>query len=112
MKRTYLLRNNDKNDGNCKEEINIRFNKEPVAISVLSILYGMNKLRNKAQSYHALVKSTIKEVSGTIQSKRRTAAKLNSTEMDFWRSSLKFREEIKLGIHLLIENECDKFTFK
>ena len=46
------------------------------------------------------------------QTKTKNTAKLNSTEMFFWRCWLKFQEEEKLGMWLLIKNECDKISFR
>ena len=54
--------------------------------------------------YHAVVKSTITYAAETWCLKAKTVAKLNSTEMDFWRrpnAGLEFPGRTNLGIILL-----------
>ena len=43
--------------------------------------------KTKTHIYHAIVKSTITYAAETWCLKAKTLAKLNSTEMDFWRRS-------------------------
>src|SRR5215469_14399650 len=47
-------------------------------------------------SYHAIVKSTITYAAETWCLKAKMAAKLNSTEMDFWRRSARISRKDKI----------------
>jgi hypothetical protein len=72
-------------DGNHEPEID-RINRGRAAITKLnSILWDRDVTpKTKTDIYHAIVKNTITHAAETWCLKVRTAAKLNSTEMDFW----------------------------
>jgi len=53
-------------------------------------------LKTKAHIYHATVKSTITYAAETWCLKAKTVAKLNSTEMDFWRRSARISRKDKI----------------
>ena len=76
-------------DGNHEPEINDRINKGRAAISKInSILWDRDVTsKTKTHIYHAVVKSTITYAAETWCLKAKTVAKINSTEMDFWRRS-------------------------
>jgi len=57
--------------------------------------------KTKTQIYHAIVKSTITYAEGTWCLKAKTVAKMNSTEIDFWRRSSRISRKDKLEILLL-----------
>ena len=57
--------------------------------------------KTKTHTYHAIVKSAIVYAAETWCLKAKTAAELNSTEMDFWRGSARSPGRTKLGILLL-----------
>jgi len=57
-------------------------------------------LKTKTHIYHAIVKSTITYAAETCCLKAKKVAKLNSTEMDFWRRSARI-SRTKLGTLLL-----------
>ena len=57
--------------------------------------------KTKTHIYHAIVKSIIIYAAETWSLKTKTVAKLNSTEMDFWRRSARISRKDKLGILLL-----------
>jgi hypothetical protein len=64
-------------------------NRGRAAISKLnSILWDRNvTIKTKPHIFHAMVKSTITYATETWCLKAKTLAKLNSTEMEFWRRS-------------------------
>jgi hypothetical protein len=68
------------------------------AISKLnSILWDRNvTVKTKTHIYHAIVKSTITSAAETWCLKAKTLAKLNSTEMDFWRRSARISRKDKI----------------
>ena len=53
--------------------------------------------KTKTHIYHAIVKSTITYAAKAWCLKAKTVAKLNSTEMDFWRRSAKISKKNKIG---------------
>jgi len=57
--------------------------------------------KTKTHIYHAIVKSTITYAAETCCLKTKTVAKLNSTEIDFWRRSARISRKDKIGIILL-----------
>ena len=73
-------------DGNHEPEINDRINRGRAAISKLNSILWDRDVTSKIKThiYHAVVKSIITYAAETGCLKK-TAAKLNSTEMDFWR---------------------------
>ena len=52
--------------------------------------------KTKTHIYHAIVKSTITYVAETGCLKAKMTAKLNSTEMDFWRRSARISRKDKI----------------
>jgi hypothetical protein len=76
-------------DGNHEQEINDKINKGRAAISKLnSILWDRDVTsKTKTHIYQAVVKSTITYAAETWCLKAKTTAKLNSTDLDFWRRS-------------------------
>jgi hypothetical protein len=52
--------------------------------------------KTKTHIYHAIVQSTITYAAETWCLKARTAAKLNSTEMEFWRRSARISRKDKI----------------
>jgi hypothetical protein len=74
-------------DGNHEPEINDRINRGRAAITKLNnILWDRNVTpKTKPHIYHAVFKITITYAAETWCLKAKTVAKLNSTEMDFWR---------------------------
>jgi len=76
-------------DGNHEPQINDRIDRGRAAITKLnSILWDRDvTLKTKTHIYHAIVKSTITYAAEAGCLKAKTVAKLNSTEMDFWRRS-------------------------
>jgi hypothetical protein len=83
-------------DGNHEPKINDRINTGRAAIIKLnSILWGRDvTLKTKTHICHAILKSTITYAAETWCLKAKTAAQLNSTEMDFWRRSSRiFRKD-------------------
>ena len=52
--------------------------------------------KTKTHIYHAKVKSTITYVAETWCLKAKMTAKLNSTEMDFWRHSVRISRKDKI----------------
>jgi len=53
-------------------------------------------LKTKTHIYHAIVKSTITYATETWCLRAKTVAKLNSTEMDFWRRSARISRKDKI----------------
>jgi len=76
-------------DRNHEPEINGRINKGRAATSKLNSILWDRDVTSKTTThiYHAIVKSTITYEAETWCLKAKTVAKLNSTEMDFWRRS-------------------------
>jgi len=74
---------------NVKPEINDRINRGRAAITKLnSILWDRDVTpKTKTHIYCAIIKSTIAYATEAWCLKAKTVAKLNSTEMDFWRRS-------------------------
>jgi len=85
-------------DGNCEPEINDRINKGRAVISQLNgILWDRDVTpKTKTHIYHAIVKCTITYAAETWCLKAKTIAKLNSTEMDFWRRSARISRKDKI----------------
>jgi len=85
-------------DGNHEPQINDRINRGRAAITKLnSILWDRDvTLKTKTRIYHAIVKSTITYAAETWCLKAKTVAKLNSTEMDFWRRSARISRKDKI----------------
>ena len=85
-------------DGNYEPEINDRTNTGRAAILKLnSILWDRDVTsKTKTHIYHAIVKSTITYAAETWCLKAKTTAKLNSTEMDFWRRSARISRKDKV----------------
>jgi len=52
--------------------------------------------KTKTRVYHAIVKSTITYAAETGRLKAKSVAKLNSTEMDFWRRSARISRKDKI----------------
>jgi hypothetical protein len=69
-------------------------------------------LQNK-DIYHAIVKSTVAYAAEIWCLKAKTVAKLNSTEMDIWRSSTRISRKGRIGNNNVKQkNECDKVSFR
>ena len=85
-------------DGNHEPEINDRINKGRAAITKLNgILWDRDVTpKTKTHIYHTIVKSTITYAAETWCLKAKTAAILNSTEMDFWRRSPRISRKDKI----------------
>jgi hypothetical protein len=85
-------------DGNHEPEINDKINRGRAAISKLnSILWDRDVTsKTKPHIYHATVKSIITRAAETWCLKAKTAAKLNSTEKDFWRRSARMSRKDKI----------------
>jgi hypothetical protein len=85
-------------DGNHEPEINDRINRGRAAIKKLnSILWDSDVTpKTKTHNYHAIVKSTITYAAETWCLKAKTLAKLNPTEMDFWRRSARISRKDKI----------------
>ena len=86
------------NDGNYEPETNDRINRGRAAITKLnSVLCDRDVTpKTKIHIYHAIVKSTIKHAAEIWSLKAKTVAKLNSTEMDFWRRSSRISRKDKI----------------
>ena len=76
----------------------VLFNRGRAAITKLnSILWDRDVTpKTKTHIYHAVVKSTITYAAETWCLKAKTVAKLNSTEMDFWRHSARISRKEKI----------------
>ena len=61
-------------------------------------------LKTKTRIYHAVVKSTITYAAETWCLKAKTVAKLNSTEMDFWRRSARISRKDKIRNNIIKQN--------
>jgi hypothetical protein len=85
-------------DGNHEPEINDRNNKGRAAITKLNdILWDRDVTPpKKTPIYHAIVKNTITYATETWGVKAKMLAKLNSTEMDFWRRSARLSRKDKI----------------
>jgi len=85
-------------DGNHEPQINDRINRGRAAITKLNrILWDRDATpKTKTHIYHAIVKSTITYAAETGHLKAKTVAKLNSTEMDFWRRSARISKKDKI----------------
>jgi 23S rRNA maturation mini-RNase III len=59
--------------------------------------------RTKTHIYHAIVKSTVTYAAETWCLKAKTTAKLNSTEMDFWRRSVRISRKDKIRTNVIKE---------
>ena len=57
--------------------------------------------KTKTHIYHAIVNSTITYAAETWCLKAKTAAKLNSTEMDFWRRSARISRKDKIRNNII-----------
>jgi hypothetical protein len=90
-------------DGNHEPEINDRVNKGRATISKLnSVLWDRNVTsKTKTHICHATVKSTITYAAETWCLKAKTVAKLNSTEMDFWRRSARISRKDKIRNNII-----------
>jgi hypothetical protein len=76
-------------DGNHEPEINDRISNGRAAITKLTGILWDRDVTPKTEThiYHAVVKSTITYAAETWCLKAKMIAKLNSTEMNFWRPS-------------------------
>jgi hypothetical protein len=85
-------------DGNCEPEINDRINKGRAAVTQLKGILWVRDVtpKTKTHIYHAIVKSTITYAAETWCLEVKTTAKLNSTEMDFWRRSAPISKKDKI----------------
>ena len=84
-------------DGNHEPQINDRINRGRAAITKLNILWDRDvTLKTKTHIYHATVNSTSAYAAETWCLKGKTVAKLNSTEMDFWRRSARISRKDKI----------------
>jgi len=85
-------------DGNHEPEINDRINRGRVAITKLNSNLWDRDVTPKTNThiYHAIVKSTITYAAETWCLKAKMVAKLNSTEIDFWRRSARFSRKDKI----------------
>ena len=85
-------------DGNHEPEINDRVNRGRATITKLnSILWDRDVTpKTKTHIYYAIVKSTITYAAETRCLKAKTVAKLNSTEMEFWRRSARISRKDKI----------------
>jgi hypothetical protein len=74
-------------DGSHEPEFNEKINKGRADITKLNSILWHRDVTNKTKShiYRAVVKSTIINAAETWCLKAKTVAKLNSTEMNFWR---------------------------
>ena len=90
-------------DGNYEPEINDRINRGRAAITKLnSVLWDRDVTsKTKTHVYHAVVKSTITYATETWCLKAKTIAKLNSTEMDFWRHSALISRKDKIRNNII-----------
>ena len=90
-------------DGNCEPEINDRINRGRAAITKLNgILWDRDVTpKTKTHIYHAIVKSTMTYAAETWCLKAKTIAKLNSTEMDFWRRSARISRKDKIRNNII-----------
>ena len=61
--------------------------------------------KTKTHICHAIVKSTITYVAETGCLKAKTTAKLNSTEMDFWRRSARISRKDKIRNTIIKQND-------
>ena len=94
--------------------INDRINRGRAAMTKLnSILWDRDVTpKTKTHIYHAIVKSTITYVAETWCLKAKKAAKLNSTEIDFWRRSARISRKDKIRNTVIKQkNECNKVSF-
>ena len=57
--------------------------------------------KTKTYIYHAIVKSTITYAAETWWLKEKTVAKLNSTEIDFWRRSARISRKDKIRSNII-----------
>jgi hypothetical protein len=85
-------------DGNHEPEINDRISRGRAAIpKPNSILLDRDVTsKTKTHIYQAIAKSTITYAAETGCLKAKTLAKLNSTEMDFWRRSARISRKDKI----------------
>ena len=90
-------------EGNHDPEINDRINRGRAGITKLnSILWDREVTpKTKTHIYHEIVKSTITYAAETWCLKAKPVAKLNSTEMDFWRSSVRISWKNKIGNNII-----------
>ena len=85
-------------DRNHKPKINDRINTGQATISKLNSILWDHDVTSKTKThiYHAIVKSIITYAAETWCLKAQTTAKLNSTEMDFWRCSVRISRKDKI----------------
>ena len=96
-------------DGNYEPEINDRINRGRTAITKLnSILWDSDVTPQNKDSYL----SCISYAAETWCLKAKTVAKLNSTEMDFWRLSARISRKDKISNIIIKKNECKKVSFR
>jgi len=90
-------------EGNHEPAINDRINRgRAIKTKFNSILWDCDVTpKTKTHIYHAIVKSTITYAAETGYLKAKKVAKLNSTEMDFWRRLAQISKKDKIGILLL-----------
>ena len=97
----------------ASQENETRHSIGPAALSTVtrkmhSILWDRDVTpKTKTRIFHAIVKSTITYASETWCLKAKTVAKLNSTEMDFWRRSARIfrKDKIRNNIINLLASE-------
>ena len=69
--------------------------------------------KTKTYIYRAIVKSKITYAAETWCLKTKTVAKLNSTEIDFWRRSARISRKDKIRNSIIKQkNECSKVSFR
>jgi hypothetical protein len=85
-------------DRNHEPEINYGINRGRTAISKLNSILWDRDVTSKTNPhvYHAIGKSTIAYAAETWFLKAKTVAKLNSTEMEFWRRSARISRKDKI----------------
>ena len=89
-------------EGNHEPKINDRINKgQSPKTELNSILWDRDvTLKTKTNIYHAIVKSTIAYAAEKGRVRAKKVAKLNSTEIDFWRRSARI-SRIRVKLHSL-----------
>jgi len=93
-------------DGNHEPEINDRINTGRTAITKLNSTLWDRDVTPKTKTHvcHAIVKSTITYAAETWCLNARTVAKLNSTEIDFWRRSSRISRKDKFRNTIIKQN--------
>ena len=90
-------------DRNHEPEISDKINKGPAAISKLNSILWDRHVTSKTKTHicHVIVKSAITYAAETWCLKAKTAAKLNSTELDFWRRSARISRKDKIRNNII-----------